>query len=215
MSIAAPRRGLFLDLDGTLADSLPAMETAYRALLRRFGREGSAAEFQSLNGPPAAVIVDRIAKTHGLATSREELLAIYLKLIREAHSAAPPAAGAREVLERAHKQVWTVALVTSAANTDARQWLVRVGLAEFVSVVVGGDEVRRGKPDPEPYRVALQRTGCIARESLAVEDSLPGAKAAMAAGLPTWLIGAEPGRGIAAPLFRGCLADLHALVVSL
>lgn len=209
-------RGLFLDLDGTLADSLPAMEAAYRALLRRFGREGSAAEFQSLNGPPATVIVERVAKAHALAVPREELLAIYRELVAQAHAAAPPAGGAREVLERARKQAWTVALVTSAANTDARQWLARVGLGEFVSVVVGGGEVRRGKPDPEPYRVALQRTGCIARESLAVEDSLPGAKAAMAAALPTWLLGDKPDQEIAAaPLFRGTLADFHALLALL
>lgn len=206
-------RGLFLDLDGTLADSLPAMEAAYRALLRRFGREGSAAEFQNLNGPPATVIVERIAKAHALSTPADALLAIYRELVAQAHAAAPPAAGAREILERARKQAWIVALVTSAANADARQWLARVGLAEHVQVVVGGDEVRHGKPDPEPYRVALQRTGCDVRESLAVEDSVQGAMAAMAAGLPTWLIGAERDRENAAPpLFRGCLADLRALV---
>jgi len=209
-------RGLFLDLDGTLADSLPAMEAAYRALLRRFGREGSAAEFKSLNGPPATVIVERIAKAHALPTPTEELLAIYRDLVAEAHAAAPPAAGAREVLERARKQDWTVALVTSAAYADARQWLARVGLAAYVQVVVGGDEVRHGKPDPEPYRVALQRTGCNAQESLAVEDSVQGAKAAMAAGLPTWLIGAERGRESAPlPLLRGRLADFHALLALL
>lgn len=209
-------RGLFLDLDGTLADSLPAMEAAYRALLRRFGREGSVAEFQSLNGPPAAIIVERIAKAHALPVSPDELLAIYRDLVAQAHRAAPPAVGARQVLERARKLEWTTAVVTSAASRDAREWLARVGLAEFVSVVVGGDEVRYGKPDPEPYRVALQRTGCVAQASLAVEDSASGARAALAAGLPTWLLGDRPNRDIAAaPLFRGCLADLHALLASL
>ncbi len=205
------RRGLFLDLDGTLADSLPAMEAAYRALLRRFGREGSAAEFQSLNGPPAAVIIERIALAHGLTAPREELLTAYRDLVRQAHATAPPAAGAREVLEHARKHGWETAVVTSAASADARAWLARVGLVELIAVVVGGDEVQKGKPDPEPYRLALQRTGCVAQESLAIEDSIQGAKAALAAGVPTQLLGGAPDGNIAGSnLYRGrlrCLAD--------
>jgi len=65
-------------------------------------------------------------------------------------------------------------------------------MENLVDIIVGGDNVERGKPDPEPYLKALQRTGCDALASLAVEDSLTGARSAIAARIPTLLLGDVP-----------------------
>lgn len=210
-------KGLFLDLDGTLADSLALLRGVYDEFLRQFGCTGSAAEFQDLIGPPIPVVVARLQEAHRLPGAAEELVARYHALIAKVHGAAPPAEGAREVLERAQERSWTVAVVTSATRAEASAWLARAGLAPFVATIIGGDEVSRGKPDPEPYRLALERTGCDAPSSLAIEDSTAGAHAAMAAGLPTWLLhGPEPRKGDAAPaLLRGCLPDLRAALTLL
>jgi len=54
--------------------------------------------------------------------------------------------------------------------------------------VVSGDDVSRGKPDPEPYRVAIERADADPGLSIAVEDSPQGAAAARAAGLRTFLL---------------------------
>jgi beta-phosphoglucomutase-like phosphatase (HAD superfamily) len=45
------RSGLFIDLDGTLADSLGVLRRVYFLFLREFDQEGSDAEFDRLNGP--------------------------------------------------------------------------------------------------------------------------------------------------------------------
>ena len=182
------RRGLFLDLDGTLADSLGLLRGAYHGFLARFGAVGSEAEFQSLNGPPLADIVATLRRSHGLVPEVGDLLDLYAGLIARDHAAVPPAPGARAVLERARQKGWVVAVVTSTARDPARRWLERVGLDTLVDELVGGDEVSVGKPDPEPYRLALRRTGCVAARSLAVEDSPQGASSAAAAGLPVWLL---------------------------
>lgn len=52
-------------------------------------------------------------------------------------------------------------------------------------VVVGGDSVTRGKPDPEPYLFACAELGLSARDCLALEDSIPGTTSAERAGLAT------------------------------
>ncbi len=206
-----PRRGLFLDLDGTLADSLPALRRAYDDFLGRYGRQGNEAEFQSLNGPPLAEIAELLGRIHGLPGKKEEWLAFYRALTDRAHEAAAPAQGAREMLKQAKARGWTVAVATSAAKSAARAWLKRNRLDEFIAVVVGGDEVKRGKPDPEPYRLALARTGCVADVSLAVEDGVQGARAALAAGLPTWILGNDFPELRVMPLYRGRLAGIDAL----
>jgi beta-phosphoglucomutase-like phosphatase (HAD superfamily) len=60
---------------------------------------------------------------------------------------------------------------------------------------VSGDDVRHGKPDPEGYVLASQRAGCPPSRILAIEDSQQGARAALAAGLKTFLL-AEPAGGV-------------------
>jgi beta-phosphoglucomutase-like phosphatase (HAD superfamily) len=51
--------------------------------------------------------------------------------------------------------------------------------------IVSGDDVSRGKPDPEPYLLAAARLDLNPADCLAVEDSPTGAGSSLAAGIPT------------------------------
>lgn len=182
-------RGLFLDLDGTLADSLNVMRAVYERFLKSYARRGGDAEFDSLNGPPLPEVVRRLAATHGLVEPFDDLLAVYRGLVVDAYDAVQPMPGAVEVVETARRQGWIVGVVTSNGRDAARRWLARTGLASGVDVLVTGEDVVRGKPAPDPYRTALQKGGCAAARSIAVEDSAQGARAAVAAGLRTFGLG--------------------------
>ena len=50
------------------------------------------------------------------------------------------------------------------------------------SAVVTGERVTKGKPDPEPYRTAAELLGVDPADCVAIEDSVPGAESASAAG---------------------------------
>ena len=64
-----------------------------------------------------------------------------------------------------------------------------------VEVLVTGDELSRPKPDPEIYRHALWQLGIRAADAMAVEDSAPGLRAAVAAGLATVVVTTEHSAG--------------------
>lgn len=199
-------RGLLLDLDGVLCDSLPALRQAYRRFLEAFGAPATDAEFDSLNGPPLAEIVRRLKAAHGLAGDPDQLLHSYRRLVAEAHAGAGAAAGAAEVLAEARRLGWRTAVVTSAPAASVGAWLQRQGLAEWFDAVVDGEAVSRGKPDPEPYLTAAARLGCRPAACLAVEDSEQGATAALAAGAPTLFLGPAVPEPVAAhPGFAGRL----------
>lgn len=210
------RRGLLLDLDGVLCDSLPALRAAYHGFLADLGRAGSDEEFESLNGPPLEEVARRLALAHGLTDAPEALLAALKARAAEAHAAAAPAAGAREVLREAQAFGWRIAVVTSAPGQSARAWIDRAGLDPYVDILVHGEAVSRGKPDPEPYRLATARLGCAPGACVAVEDSVQGASAALAAGAPTYVLGPEVPAALAGhPLLIGTLArfaDLGAIL---
>jgi HAD superfamily hydrolase (TIGR01509 family) len=181
--MSALSRALLLDLDGTLADSIPGLRRAYSSFLRGFSLEGSEREFQSLNGPPIPQIVEFLKERHRLPGDSADLLARYEDLLVETHRGAVPAGGGTALLARASAARWKVAVVTSSRRESATAWLSRHGLP--VDLVVGGDDVARGKPAPDPYLLALDRLSAAAAMSLAVEDSRAGAAAAVAAGVPT------------------------------
>jgi phosphoglycolate phosphatase-like HAD superfamily hydrolase len=67
------RAGLFLDLDGTLADSLSLMRANYDRLLARHDRQGSDAEFDRMNGPPLSLVSQELIRAHGLKTTPERV----------------------------------------------------------------------------------------------------------------------------------------------
>jgi HAD superfamily hydrolase (TIGR01509 family) len=206
-------RGLFLDLDGTLADSLGVMRQAYGRFLRGFGAAASDEEFESLNGPPLPEIVRLLKARWELQGAESDLLGVYEALVDEAYEAVPPASHALEVLTAARRRGWTVGVVTSNSRLRTRRWLARVGLASEVSLIVAGEDASRGKPAPDPYRKALQISGADPTLSLAVEDSLSGVTAALAADLTTLAIDPNLDRSWPEPArpIRG-LKDLLLLV---
>jgi beta-phosphoglucomutase-like phosphatase (HAD superfamily) len=88
-----------------------------------------------------------------------------------------------------------VAVVT-AGHWPAVQRPLRELLGDgAVEVLVTGDEVSRPKPDPEVYQHALWQLGVRAADAMAVEDSVPGLRAALGAGLTTVMVTTERSAG--------------------
>jgi HAD superfamily hydrolase (TIGR01509 family) len=187
-------KGLLLDLDGTLADSLAALRGVYFSFLERLGATGSETEFQKLNGPPLPRIVEILKQSHTLPGAPADLLGLYSTMVEQAHKTALPADGAQLVLAHARGLGWNVAVVTSSPRRSALAWLTSSGLANQVDALVGGDEVAAGKPAPDPYQLALARIHCTSARSIAVEDSRTGALSAVAAGLSTCVLAAPSDR---------------------
>ncbi|HHU38781.1 MAG TPA: HAD family phosphatase [Propionibacterium sp.] len=92
--------------------------------------------------------------------------------------------GAREFLGAARAAGIRCALV-SASYTAVLDHIVGTMPAGSFEVVVGGDQVSRGKPDAEPYLLAAEKLGLAVRDCLALEDSIPGTTSAENAGMAT------------------------------
>ncbi len=179
-------RGIFFNLDGTLADSADVMSGVFGDFAVACGRDARDAEFAAINGSPVPLAVAKLKRDWALPQKLADLIQRYQMLIDAAFLEVAPAPGATEALQAAFHNGWKIGIVTSNTAARSRAWLARRGLTPFVEIVVGGDQVCLGKPQPEPYRVALARSGCAREASIAVENSLDGARSALAAGLRTF-----------------------------
>ncbi len=176
-------KAVLLDMDGTLADSLSVMRTVYDRFMTRFCVLPTEEEFESLNGPPLKKIVSILKDKHGLSESIESLLTLYNQFIDEAYDTVQPHEGAPELLRHAQQQGWKIGLVTSNNRPRAEHWLATVNLASYFDLLITGEDVSKGKPDPEPYLLAAERLDILPAQIIAVEDSVQGVQSAVTAGM--------------------------------
>jgi len=183
------KRGLFIDFDGTLVDSIPQLEGAYLAFLEEFGIEGRREEFEEFNGPSLAEIVSRLSQRHDLGAPHSKLLDRYEEILAGREHLLQLQDGAHDLLGAAISQGFIVAIVTSSFRSRVDSLVQRAGLESAISLVVGSEFSTRSKPHPDPYLFALDKTSVDPRQSLAVEDSHDGVRSAVNAGLPVVWVG--------------------------
>lgn len=157
MSVS-PWAAVLFDLDGTLADTVELILHCFRHT------------FQVHRGqiPPDADLLVGIGKPlrdqlrdFGLGSEEVERMAeTYATLQRRIHDdMVAPYPGAVDLVRALRADGVGVAVVTSKRRGMAERTLERCGFAGLVDVLVGADDVTRGKPDPEPVRLALDQLG--------------------------------------------------------
>ncbi len=88
--------------------------------------------------------------------------------------------GASQILASLPGHVW--AIVTSGSQELAQARLRRAGLP-IPEILISGEDVKQGKPAPEPYLLGAKRMGKAVEQCVVVEDSPAGIAAAKAAGM--------------------------------
>lgn len=96
--------------------------------------------------------------------------------------------GAPEILTSLYQQGARLALASSTKTSQVEAELSRAGLYGYFHYVIGGDRIKRSKPDPEIYLKACQGLGVLPEETYAVEDSYNGVRSASRAGMKTLMV---------------------------
>ncbi|MCE5264972.1 MAG: HAD family phosphatase [Deltaproteobacteria bacterium] len=176
-------RAVFWDNDGVLVDTEKLYYQATRELMLQAGVTLTPALFQQISlfegrsafdlaaekGVPREVI-DRLHEARNRRYT--ELLAGGVRILE----------GVEETLGSLRGRV-IQAIVTSSRRIHFDAMHVRTGLPAFFDFILAREDYRLSKPDPEPYRLAMEKSGCGPEECLVVEDSERGLRAAIAAGI--------------------------------
>ncbi|MBN1127435.1 MAG: HAD family phosphatase [Chitinispirillaceae bacterium] len=174
---------VFLDNDGVLVDTERCYCEANQDTCRRYGYELVRAEYQRLflsSGAGLREVASRLNWSDAtLAAVRVERDNRYETLLRTREIALP---GIREGLFRLSTN-FELCVVTSSPRAFFDIIHERTGFVSLFSAVLCEEDVTHHKPDPEPYRLAMERTGVEARQGIAIEDSARGLRSAAAAGL--------------------------------
>ncbi|MGJ0204258.1 HAD-IA family hydrolase [Leucobacter sp. gxy201] len=185
-TIALRADALLFDMDGTIADSVEAVERTWSAWAREFGVE--APDLARYHGRTAASIAASVLEDGYV----EEALRRIEELESDPSLPCSPTPGALELISSLPADRWGV--VTSAVRSVALSRLANAGFG-VPPVFVNGEDVSRGKPDPEPFALGRERIGYLLREGttvIAFEDTAVGLRSARGAGcLAIGIIGTE------------------------
>ncbi len=178
-------KALLFDLDGTLAETDSVHHPTWAGLLRPHGYDVDWAFYQErisgrLNPDIVAEFLPNLSEEEGRA-----MIEAKEADFRERAAALEPLPGLVGFIERGKGMGLEVALVTNAPKENVLAVLRALDLDEVFETVILADDVGVGKPDPAPYRAALDALGVAAGEALAFEDSPSGIASSVTAGIPT------------------------------
>lgn len=177
---------VLFDLDGTLADTVGLILQCYRHTMRVHRGEALPDElWLATIGTPLRDQLRDFARDDEEADRMLDTYVTYQRGIHDQWVKAFP--GAVEVVDALRSRGTPVAVVTSKRHETAVRTLNRCGLGERHDALVTFDDVGRGKPDPEPVLLALDRLGLAggAAQALMVGDSPWDVRAGREAGTRT------------------------------
>jgi len=171
---------VLFDLDGTVIDSgaiiLASMRHAAREVL---GVEVPDEQLMAAVGGPGLE-----AQMQALSPDRaDELVTVYRAHNEPLHDELICCAGMDEVLVQLKDEGRRLGIVTAKRRQTVELAFARIPIEHLFETVVGGDETKKHKPDPEPLLLALERLGAAPDDAVYVGDAPFDVKAAKAAGL--------------------------------
>lgn len=196
-------------MDGTLVDTEPYWIAAEYRLVESFGGRWTDEHAHAVIGKPLLVTAGYLQEHGGVPMSREQIVDRLLDdVIADTRRHVEWRPGALALLAEMRAAGLPMAMVTMSYRNLASSVAELLPPGTFQTLVCG-DEVRHGKPDPEPYLLAAARLGVPADRCLAIEDSPSGIASAEAAGC---LVVAVPNQVPVEPApNRTVLADLDGL----
>jgi HAD superfamily hydrolase (TIGR01509 family) len=176
-------QAIFFDFDGVLLDTEPVHWASWAQMLATAGLTLTWEDYRDRYiGIDDRDMLRFIAREADPPRDWDSLWALYPAkkvLFQERMHSTPFEFALAELLPGLHRR-FKLAVVSSSGCSEIEPLLVAGGIREHFDTVVGGGDVTRQKPDPEPYLLAASRLGVDS--ALVLEDSAAGIASGRAAG---------------------------------
>jgi HAD superfamily hydrolase (TIGR01509 family) len=180
---------VIFDLDGLIVDTEPLHQRAFNAILSTLGVEHrySTKEYGELfTGRSVIENAEYVREVFALPQTAEQIsrahLALFTLLISDADNL-DPMPGVGEILAWLATKHARIAIASSSRPDQVQLVLRGLNMHEHFAAIVANDGSLKPKPAPDVYLLALEALGARPEDTLALEDSNSGVRAARAAGM--------------------------------
>ena len=180
-------KAVLFDMDGVLFDSMKNHAVAWVEAMKRYGMHMEKEEAYLHEGRTGSGTINIISqRERGHQATEQEVKEIYQAKsdIFNSLPKAEPMPGAYELLQKIKKNGLVPMVVTGSGQLSLLEKLNRSYPDVFrQELMVTAFDVKYGKPNPEPYLMALQKAHIKANEAIVVENAPLGVRAGVAAGI--------------------------------
>jgi beta-phosphoglucomutase len=183
--MSTPTPAVVWDVDGTLVDTAEQHFRAWQRLAAEIGKPFTRADFAATFGMRNPEIIRKLFDPDAtdeqcaeIGGRKEEY---YRESVREQGVELLP--GAARLLEEFAAAGWPQAVGSSAPPGNLDLLLGVTDTRRYFAAVVTGDDVTRGKPDPQVFLAAAKMLGVEPARCVVIEDAVAGVEAAKAGGM--------------------------------
>ena len=190
-----PKAVLF-DMDGVLYDSMPHHAVAWKGAMETYGIHMTHEDAYATEGARGIdTIRIMVRQQKGIEISEQEAQEMYDEKSRQFHAMgeATIMPGILGLMEKIHRQGLTIGVVTGSGQRPLINRLL-TDFGEYLDEghIVTAYDVQRGKPNPDPYLMGMEKAGTKPWETIVVENAPLGIQAARAAGIFTIAVNTGP-----------------------
>jgi beta-phosphoglucomutase len=176
-------KGIMFDMDGVLIDAMPYHAEAFQiAFKEEANQEIDKKDIFLLEGMPGPELVKEIFKIKKIKD--KDVDDILVKKIHKRKEQifkeiqkAQAFEGVRELIDSLNCNNCLKAVVSGASKQEVESLLEKNGLKNF-NVIISGEDLKDGKPDPEPFKTGLDRLNLRPSDAIIVENAPLGAESA-------------------------------------
>lgn len=201
---------VIFDMDGLMVDTEPMYQVSWQRAAQELGYEIDEVLYARFVGRPTraceAILVEQFGEAFPLSAFQARWPDLWRSEVERCGIALKP--GLTEMLDYLTGRL-PLAVATSSEAEYAELTLGRAGIRDRFQVVVSGDQVSRGKPEPDIYLETAQRLRIPASECVALEDSEAGIRSVRSAGMVGVLVPHWPASPEARQAATRVAASLH------
>jgi beta-phosphoglucomutase family hydrolase len=180
---------IIFDFDGVIADTVRAEFEAYRQAFQKYGVSLTYAEFLESRGGTSLELIDNILKRKKVRLNAMHINRTKQEIYKQLIPGIKPYTEIIGLIKRLKN--YKLAIATSGSSKNVVIMLQNFGIRDRFDAVIGGEHIKKGKPDPEVFLVTAKKLKVGPENCLVVEDSLVGLEAARKAGMECILLNEE------------------------
>jgi 2-phosphoglycolate phosphatase len=179
-------RAVLFDFDGTLADSYPAITASVNHVRSLHGLPPlTEPEVRRHVGRAAGYLLQHTVPIGSLEANTAAYRAHHPSVLRQGTRLMP---GAAETLRALHERGLLLGVCSNKPVDFTRELVAYLGIASYLDVVLGPEDVPRPKPAPDMLLAGLARLNVAAEQALYVGDMTVDIQTARAAGVSVWVV---------------------------